>query len=80
MQGDEVLALAIGPIGEQVDRVWAPPSISSAEEKRGELEVGGVALSPVQAVGSLMVDTRLVCVLKVDVVLEGDCPQLAGNH
>ena len=60
--------------------MWAPPSVGLAEEKRGELEVGGVALPPAQTVGSLIVDTRPMCGLKVDVVQEVDCPQLVGNR
>ena len=54
---DEAPALAIEPVGEQVDGVWAPPSVGLAEEKRGELEVGGVAMPPAQTVGSLVVST-----------------------
>ena len=55
--GDEVLALAIEPVGEQVNGVWAPPSVGLAEEKQGELEVDGVTLPPAQTICSLIVDT-----------------------
>ena len=76
---DEAPALAIEHAGEQVDRVWGPPSVNLAEEKWAELEVSGVVLPPAQTVGSLIVNTQLVCSLKVDVVLEADCSQLVGN-
>ena len=76
---DDTLALAFELVGKQVGRVWAPPVVPLVEENRGEFNVGGVALSPAHTVDSLVVHTRPVIGVTVDVELEAEHPQLAGG-